>query len=614
MALLCPAKIRAALHVDAEQVTNIVQEMMDESDHYAIRRIPDGGSLDSHKNSETLIYGQAKQGFKEYTEKDYSEKPLIEGEMNGVGCTGKATAFETDINDIVDNACSGECIIDFGQGYRRRGFKDFDIKPKTSVMCASELAGKGPEHVRAFFKGFVDSFTKWGFDNFEANLLNMVIRYGEANASVQTANYFDVTAGHFVAPPQNRLSIHFLEQYRLHMVREKALTEDGFLEIEMPRQDWMDAVRFHQIHLMGANVQFQTELYKDDSGPFRGRAFGVYGAIKCYFNETPVKGYFKQTGQTVGGQNLYQFVRIYPWTNIAGEEAGLVTRPNHAYDKGQVWCEGIKYDLCILAFVINAKSFKRFGKNTDPMPPGAAPMAPNNYSVKVLDGPWLAGEKCGNDYGELFKLAARHQFRLTMPYPEFSGAIAYRASVPVGYVIPSCNEDPDVVTEAAASAQVFDSCGGPLPCQIEVCEACGFDTADANGVCVNVGGITVAVVQTVPCGTALTTYTGVTHQVLIRVQRVGSVEGAASVTYTITDTPGAGLATTPEHYNDVSGVVGTISWAADDGEDKFIKLNIVGGSGDPDVNLTATITLAGPTNVTLHGQCEVLVLTIEDNS
>lgn len=584
--------------------------MLDESDHYALRRIPDGGSVDSHRNHETIIYGQAKQGFKEYTEKDYSETPLIEGEMNGVGCSGKATAFETDINDIVDNACSGECIIDFGQGFRRRGFKDFDIKPKTPVICASELAGKGPEHVRAFFKGFVDSFTKWGFDNFEANLLNMVIRYGEANASVQSANYFDVTAGSFVAPPQNRISIHFLEQYRLHMVREKALTEDGYLEVEMPRQDWMDAVRFHQIHLMGANVQFQTELYKDETGPFKGRSFGVFGGIKCYFNETPVKGYFKQTGQTVGGEKLYQFVRIYPWTNIAGEEAGLVTRPNHAYDKATVWCEGIKYDIVILAFVINAKSFKRYGKNTDPKPPGGEPMAPNNYSVKVLDGAWLAGQPCGNDYNEMFRLVARHQFRLTMPYPEYSGAIAYRASIATGYVIPVCVEDEETATAATASAQVFDSCGGPLACQIAVCEACGFDTADSNGQCVNAP--TDGVVQMTPCGTALTTFTGVTHQVLIRVQRVGNPDGAASVTYTITDVGGAGLATTPEHYNDVSDVPGTISWADQDQEDKFIKLNIVDGGGATD--LTATITLAGPTNVTLHGQCEVLVLTIEDHS
>lgn len=610
MATLCPAKIRAALHVDAMRVTQIVEEMFDESDHYAIRRIPDGGNVDSHDNHETIIYGQAKQAYKEYIEKDYSEKDLVEGDMDGVGCTGRTTTFETDINDIADNACSGECIIDFGQGFRRRGFKDFDIKPKTNVICASELAGKGPDHVRAFFKGFVDSFTRWGFDNFEANLLNMVIRYGEANASVQTQDYFGVTANGFIAPPQNRLSIWFLEQYRLHMVREKAIGENEYLEIEITRQDWMDAVRYHQIHIHGANVQFTAELYKDDSGPFRGREFGVYGGIKAYFNETPVKGYFKQTGQTVGGEKLYQFVRIYPWTNVVGEEAGLVTRPNHAYDQATIVCEGVTYDLCILAFVINSKSFKRYGKNTDPKPPGMAPMAPNNYTVKVLDGPWLSGEGCGNDYNEKFKLVARHQFRLTMPYPEFSGAIAYRASKMAGYVIPVCNVEPDNVTAATSTAAVFESCGGPLPCQIEVCQACGFDTADADGQCVD--NPTDAVVQMVPCGSALTTFTGETHQLLIRVTRTGSTDGEASVDYTITDTPGTGLATTPEHYNDVSDDPGTVTWADGDGEDKFIKINIV--DGDPDTNLLFTITLSNPTGVSLHSECEVLEVTIEDQS
>lgn len=611
MALICPAKIRAALHVDAEQVTKIVREGLEESKKLAIRRIKDGGSVDSHRNDETIIYGEAKQGFKEYTEKDYSEKPLIAGEMNGESCAGVTTAFETDVLDIVDNACSGECIIDFGQGYRRRGFKDFDIKPKTPVICASELAGKGPEHVRAFFKGFVDSFTRWGMDNFEANLLNMVIRYGEANASVQGADYFGVTAGSFIAPPQNRLSIHFLEQYRLHMVREKAIGEDGYLEIEMPKQDWLDAVRFHQIQLMGANAHFEAKMYEDQTGPFKGREFGTWGAIKCYFNETPVKGYFKQSGQTVGGELLYKFVRIYPWTNIAGEEAGLVTRPNHAYDKASVWCEGIKYDLCILAFVINEKSFHRYGKNTDYKP--GEPMSPNNYTVQVREGAYLANDACGNDYNEKFRLVARHQFRLTMPYPEYSGAIAYRASVPTGYVIPVCNPEDEVPTPATASAQIFESCGGPLACQNVVCEACG-KVADADGQCVDAGDIVDAVVQTEPCAAALTTFTGATHQVLIRVQRVGSSSGAADITYTITDVGGAGLATTPEHYVDVSDTPGAIAWVDGDGADKFIKLNIVAGSGDPLVNLTATITLATPTGVTLHGQCEVLILTIEDNS
>lgn len=606
---ICPSKIRAALHVDAERVSDIVQEMLEDSQHIALRRIKDGGVVNPHHNSETIIYGKARQAFKEYQEKDYSEKPLIAGDMIGADCGGKTSLFETDINDIVDNACSGECLIDFSQGYRRRGFKDYDIKPKTNVICASELAGKGPVHVKAFFDGFVDNFTKWGFDNFDANLQNFVIRYGEANASVQTADYFDVTAGYFVAPPVNRISIHFLEQYRLHMVRAGGLTNEGFLEIEMPQADWLDAVRFHQIHTMGANAQFNTTLYKDEVGPFKGREFGTWGNIKCYFNETPVKGYFKKTGRTGGGQDQYQFVRIYPWTNIAGEEAGLVSRPNHAYDKAVVWCNGVKFDLCILAFVINEKSFTRHGLD-DEYKPGE-PMVPSNYKVVVRDGAWLSGEQCGNDYGELFKLVARHRFRLTMPYPEFSGAIAYRASTPAGYVIPVCGSDPETATLAPAAAQVFDP-QRATACQTAACKACGHDGADDNGQCIDAPAD--SVLQFELCGSALTTFTGVTHQVILRVKRVGVPDGIASASYTITDTPGAGLATTPEHYVDVSGTPGTLTWADGDSADKLIKLNIVDGSGNPLSPITATLALTSPSNATVHAQCGSLVLTIEDHS
>lgn len=609
MSTICPEKIRAALHVDADKVTNIVHEMIEKSNRWAIGRIPDGGTIDPHDNHETIIYGTAEQAYKEYNEVNNAEGDLVDGQMEGVNCTGLTTSFDTKVNPIKDNACAGECIIEFGQGFRRRGFVDRDIKPKTPVICAQELANKGRAHVLGFFNGFVQNFTEWGFNNYDANLLNLVIRNGEANATVLGPDYFDVTTGRFYAPPENRISIWFLKRYRMHMVREKGIGQDENLEIEMPSQDFIDAIRYHQAQI-NPGISITTELFKDEEGALRGREFMVYDGIKCYFNETPVKGYFKQNGQTVGGQKLYTFVRVYPWTNEAGEEAGLVTRPNHAYDRSTIVCEGATYNMCILAFVINPRSFTRYGIN--PIVKPGEPAVNNNFNVVLRDGPWLAGVGCGNDYNDKFRLVARHQFRLRMVYPEWSGAIAYRASDPQGYVVPVCNWKPATETEAPASAQTFDKCG-PTACMQATCEECG-KVADENGQCVDAEDLDDAVVQLNPCGSADTAYTGTTHRLRVRVSRVGTAVGAASVQYTTTDVAGAGLATTPEHYQDMSAVPGTVSWADGDNSDKFIELDIKGASGDPETPLTFTIHLQTPTGVTIHGQCDDLVVSIWDET
>lgn len=614
MAKVCPIKLRAAIHKDTIQVTDIVREREQSSTQYALAQIPDGGDIELHSNSDTIIYGTAHQDFREYKEVDYADKDLIPGEMTGLACTGRNGVFDTDVNDIKDNACSGECIIEFGQGFRRRHFKNFDIKPKTPIICSAELAGRGEDHVAAWYRDFVENFTNWGMDNFEANLLNAIIRYGEANFSVQTADYFDVTAGGFVAPPINRMSIHALRQYKIHMIRAKGLPASGMLEIEMPRQDWIDAVRYDQVRT-NPGVVIQTELFKDTEGPLKDREFGVYDGIKCYFNDIPVRGYFKQTGQTNGGQKLYKFVRIYPWINIPGEEAGLVSRPNYSYDKDFTYCEGQRYDLCNLAFVINPKSFKRYGLEEVQRPGGQ--VVSNNYTVTMRDGAWLSGgTDCGNDYNEKFRLVARHQYRLTMPYPEWSGCLAYRASRIAGYVLPACAVVEETVTQEFATGPVFADCGGPGVCQEAACVACG-KVADANGQCVASGSEVLAVLTFEPCGSFQTPYTNPAtghDQVVVRVRRVGTSRGAASVSYTITDTAGAGLATTPEHYSDVSTVPGTLSWADGDGDDQLILLNIVGASGDAAVDLAFTITLASATGATLSTNCHIVVGHIEDHS
>ena len=602
---LSPSQIRIALHEDVKAVTDVVYDEIIKSDSLAINRIPDGGVVDHPDNNELIIYGESVQPFKEYTTMDYGVPADVSDAMNAAGCDGRVNAFTTNVNSTPNNACSGEVLIDFSMGYRRRGYHDFSIRPKTKVMCAKELASRGKAHIRAFFEGMMKSFTRWGMDNFEASLQNAVIRYGEANFSIQTADYFDVTTGGFVAPPQNRFSIHAARQYRQHLIRAGALGPRDMLEIEIPSQDAIDAIRFDVIQ-KNPNASYSVNYMEDTDGPLRNRKYLEYDGIKMYINETPVKVYFKRTGTTGGGAAIYQAVRVYPWQNEVGEEAGVVARPNHDYDKDYIWCDGIKHRLCVLVFHIDSRSFKRYGK-AQLEKPGSAPSS-NNYVVEVRDGAYLANETCGNDYNEKFKLVAMHEFRFGVRYPEYSGCIAYVSSRPAGYVIPPCAVTDETVDTNFAGPQVFEGQDSPLACQEAACQEWGKH-AGSDGQCVD--SITDPVLHLDPCGPMTTSFTGATHQLVLTVRRVGNTSSTSACTYTITNTPGTGLATTPAHYTDVSDTPGSIAWAAGE-EEKQIKINITAASGDASL-LAFTVQLVDGAGSTLS-TCSAAVVSIEDLS
>ena len=203
MATECsPDKIVSALHEEAEIITDIVREKIKLSDRLALRMIPDGGTVRRHANNDTVIYGEARQASVQYRDLDHSVKTLEAGKFPGRDLHGSNGIFDAQSNQIDDNACHGQTTIDFSQGYRVRRTIDKGLDLDTPIKCARELDRLGESHIRGYFEGFKNQFTRFGLDNFSDNLLNLTIQYSEANASVIAGDQFNVSTGGWSGVPQ----------------------------------------------------------------------------------------------------------------------------------------------------------------------------------------------------------------------------------------------------------------------------------------------------------------------------------------------------------------------------------------------------------------------------
>lgn len=605
MATECsPDKIVSALHEEAEIITDIVREKIKLSDRLALRMIPDGGTVRRHANNDTVIYGEARQASVQYRDLDHSVKTLEAGQFPGRDLHGSNGIFDAQSNQIDDNACHGQTTIDFSQGYRVRRTIDKGLDLDTPIKCARELDRLGESHIRGYFEGFKNQFTRFGLDNFSDNLLNLTIQYSEANASVIAGDQFNVSTGGWSGVPQSRITIHFLKDYRDHVMAElkgrgMEVPEDWMLEVEMPVDDWIDAVREEQIQRNGTSngTSYNTEWLKDDESAMRGRRFGTYAGIKCYFNETPIRGYFQKVG-TVGGNDQFQFTRVYDWINTIDEQGGLITGVNHQYRADTVVVDGVSYNMVTLIPHIDPRSFKRFGL-IKPLKPYGTDNAGVNYEVRVIDGARLG---C-NDFDDKFKFAARHEFRFKAIYPEFSGYIAYLHGRRTGYSLAVTRRDytggpASFAGPEAYRAHVADEC------EAAECAQCG-KVAEADGTCVAPESVTASVLGLQPAGAVTTAFLGEAYTLRLAVHRTGGTSGAASVTWT-----SAHVTTDDTDFLDGTG---TLAWAAGDNEPKYVEINIL-ATAVAATDQTFTVTLTSPVGATLATGGNVTTVTLTDLS
>ena len=598
-----PDKIIAALYEHTENITEIVDEKIKESPRLALRMVPDGGTVRRNQNNDSVIYGEAKQAPVAYRPLDHTAKPIhppfnagVVQDFSGRTLQGSNGIFSADANDL-DSNLHGQVEIDFSQGYRIRKTTDYGLDFTTPVKDARDLDRLGASHIRGYFNGMKNQFTTFGMDNFDDNLLNLMIQFSEANASVQAANQFNVTTGGWQAPPAFRITIHFLQDYRDFIMAEMKgygleVPEDWMLDVEMPRLDWQDAVIKDQIERNPNGTQYLSEIFKDDQGPMLGRQFATYAGIKCYFNETPIRGYFKPIATT--GAVRYSFVRVYDWINTPDEEAGLVRRANHQYREDTVVVDGIKHDMVTLIPHIDKRSFKRYSL-LKPLKPIGSDNAGVNYQVKVIDGARLG---C-NDYDDKFKLVARHEFRFKAERPEISGFIAYRHGRRTGYTLAVAARNYTDGATAFATNEQFPQRTADTCQQVE-CAQCD-KVSEVNGLCVTPGSEAAAILGLAPAGPVTYAFLG-GGNLKVRVQRTGGTAGAASVAYATAN----GSATAGSDYTAASGI---LTWDAGDNADKEITVAILAAATE-DENFT--ITLTAPVGASLLAGASVTTVTVKN--
>lgn len=592
-----PDQIKLAVFEQTKLITDISDEKIKNSDKFILNMIPDGGVVENDDNNDSIIYGWAEQAPVSYRNVDYSNRPLVEGQMTGrVPNTVLSAPFTVDINDIPDNACHGQTEIDFAQGFRRRGFFDREFDAKTPVKCVAELDRFTRKQASDYFAGMTQQFSNFGLENFSADLINLSILQGEANASVTSPNGLRLTAGGWEAVPQYRISIFALQEYRDEIIITKRglgqeVSDDWELPIEIPFLDWVDAVRQDQIQRNGnsAQIQYPVPLFQDTEGMLRKRKSHSYGGIRAYFNEHPVRGYFKQKGD-----GTYAFIRIKEFINSAGEEGGLVMVKNDQYRRDTIVVDGISYPMITLIPHIDPTSFTRFGKRK-PFKPGGDENVGVNYDVKYIDGAYI---DC-NEMNDKFRLVARHRYRFRAKYPELSGWIAYRHAQTVGYAITP------TIRPAVADA-VVNSAPAPYRQQdIDACTAAECEQCDqvVNGQdlqCVDPEDAANSILALTPSGAVAAIYRAAAPTVRLAVERTGGTGVVTTVNYATA----SGTATSGTDFTAASG---TLTWEVGDTTPKFINVTVLAAISTGE---NFTVTISSPTNATIAASQNVATVTV----
>jgi len=557
----------SALHEDMDRVTDLVRDDLEDSNSFVMGLIPDGGDITDNTQTDTIEYTAAKPAYIGYNDRDNSPRALVEGSMEARAINGSNKSFTTDVNERDPNACDGGiCEFKYAQGFKRYKAKDYERPLETPVFCANNYLRMGDDHVNGFIDGLFESYRKYGMNNFEAELQNRVIEFGQANSSI-TAGGLVLTKGGWHAVPESRLTIHHLLEYRDYMEYEDALDADGYLVIEAPRQDWFDAVVEHQVRKnnYGNNVQYPTEILKDERAELYGRDFHIYENIKCYFNERPVRGFFKPDGvHPVTGRTQLSFTRVFPHKNVVNQEGGLSAEPNHDYNRPEIVVDGVPYKMITLAFHIHETAFKRY-RIKEAMKPVGESVVPTNFSITVLDGPWIPNNKMNTQ----FQLISNHAYRLKCMKTERAGAIAYCHSRPESYIVAPTGTGSFTREDANVYPEAHDKCA-PDQGSIDNCNKCG-QVANDNHDCVDAPGATVLSME--PSGGAVNHLNaGEPSYVTVTVTRKGVFDLEATVDYALT---ALGVAVAGTNYTDASG---TLTFAPGE-QTKTIEIEFLDGAG-----------------------------------
>lgn len=570
---MCPTAVKAAFYQECQSAAFREMQAVEENNDTVLAKVPLGADMYLYDNADTVISGVAKQPVGKFRTMDYqstANKPLVAGEMSARGCNNAAETFNVNMIDNPNKGCeTARCKISTAQGYEIRGSLNRKYEYETPVICVEYLESLSPSTAREYLDQLVSTFQDHGERSYVREIRNMAIANSGANGSVISANDLLLTSGGFCAPPTSRITIHYLKEYAAHLKRIGAIPNNGKLVVSGLEQDYLDALTEHMarryvnsgLPFAASNIKIEACLFDDTETRMKGNKYYEIDDIRWIVTNDPRYVYFKPAGVTPSGQTLYDIIDIERDIIVEGD-AGVFSKPNPDYGKEYIWCDGVKYPTASLLEVLNEKQFSRHNLK-EPIDISGRRSLTQNFKMHIVDGAFI---DC-NDMNKKFKLVAERRYRWRNRWVEYGGFIAYLSSRPCGYTLPRCEKPCDPVTPAPATVQLEGDCGA------QPCGDCSTQTP--------VTGL----VSMSPCGTVETLYDGTTRRVRLAVSRTLDSNGAASVTYSLTD----GTAINGTHYVDVTNPLGTISWLDGEKGTKYIEIDIINGIAGTDADFSVEL-------------------------
>ena len=616
------------------------------------RRVAEGPMVDPHDDSRTVIMtrGLAQTvGYSSYKDPfpdDCDGPQLKTGELPGqTGCNDMcgAVQMETMINENEGNQCDGVQVVDYSQGFEFRNFEDARVKIATRERCIETLALRERKHVMDYIEQEAAFLAETAFLSFDRKLVDLAVKNGGANAVVRPNMFGEpVLTGGGWSPgndPNNdavgvkHVTIYWLERYREQIVEllEAATlpgAEDYMLEIEMTREAWKFCLVGEtltrtgdggMINGLGEQISLMAKLDEkmyDKGHMMEGRKFDTWhGKIRVIFNDKPIRGFLRETGQTTGGDRTYNFIRVQDYINVPSEEAGLRTISNPDYRRNTVECEGQTYPLLELIPHIHPDSFMRRNLTQGIGPKGVNPLGAN-FQIQLLKGEYLSSGDCPNFGDKKYRYFIEHKFRWVNSRNEFSGFIMHRRFIMPGYDIDIINNELILSNEQATAT--------PRSCNVGEEERCVPECPEMDCPADGSGNT----IELQPCGGVNTSFYGDRKSLRVAVCRDADCsDDQATVDFVVAD----GTAIKDTHYavldddGNVAPATGQLVWQPGESGCKYICFDILAAlPDDPDTQdtccndiegnanpATFSISLAGPIGTTL-GDCSEVEVSINN--
>lgn len=535
-----PARCRRAKTAIAREIGNIqgmTERYLAESHDYFITKIPQR-TYDNSAGEDPITnvrYSTAPIEEREYVE------ILVQGAEDGTmparGCNGQEEDF--DVGGINRRGAYG-CNMP-GQtlhgGYDVFGRVLTGKAYETDVMCALDLITQ--EHVQAYIAMLRRDLPKRAVEQFGYSLERQIIDYARYNTSC--VNGFVHQAGAFPAAPLGTLDLGVVR--RVFQIME-AQGWTGAREVTTSHAAF-EVMRMQ--YKLNTGLELQSSLVSSETQYLDADTQVVdWAGIRWILKKTPTRGWLRETNEGL------EFVPVRPIKARAGTGGGVVADVNEDYFECFTYCDGERHELYELGFYIHDKACFREAFAVPQVGDKRFSNMLFNFEVRMIDGAYI---DCNEDNLKWF-FRMLHAYGFQSHNPELMGSVIYRVQPDIIYVnTPTCvrPEAGTPVVMAPAQPQQHNECSYSdltSDCSNDLAQAVLPEPSASEDVDPSAGNLRFlnsAIVTETDAGT-----------LKVWVERIGGVEGAASVSLTTAD----GTAADGTDFTDPGAEV--LSWA--DGE------------------------------------------------